>query len=132
VRSVAIGSLICLVAGFEIYRVSQPETRLLFADRRYFLADREAVLKRLENESGKQLVMVKYGPRHSVHEEFVFNDADIDSSRIVWARAMSGGKDAELLAYYPNRRAWLLESNGTITLRPYNGSPAETVTIRTH
>ena len=75
---------------------------------REFISERERVTSLIANQPGQHLVLVAYGPHHNIHFEWVFNEADIDSSRIVWARSMSDNKDEELLRYYPNRRAWTL------------------------
>lgn len=60
-------------------------------------------------QPGQQLVFVQYTPEHVVHREWVYNGANLDAAHIVWARAMDRAKDEELLRYYPQRRAWLLE-----------------------
>jgi hypothetical protein len=52
----------------------------------------------------------------------LYNDADIDASRIVWARSLSAEKDSNLLDYYADRTKWRVEvKNGTFTLRSLNG-----------
>jgi hypothetical protein len=38
----------------------------------------------------------------------VFNNADIDGSKVIWARDM-GAQNVELLQYFNQRRVWLLE-----------------------
>jgi hypothetical protein len=58
---------------------------------------------------GKILVFVRYSPQHIFQEEWVYNDADIDGARIVWARDLGPSEDAQLRAYYPGRTALLLE-----------------------
>jgi hypothetical protein len=58
---------------------------------------------------GKILVFVRYSPQHIFQEEWVYNDADIDGARIVWARDLGPAEDAEMRAYYPDRTALLLE-----------------------
>jgi hypothetical protein len=58
--------------------------------------------------SGKQLVFVRYGPRHAF-QEWVHNGADIDKSRVVWAHDLGAAENLELLHYYPDRTYWLLE-----------------------
>ncbi|HEX3683839.1 MAG TPA: hypothetical protein VHU83_14995 [Bryobacteraceae bacterium] len=56
---------------------------------------------------GKQLVFVRYGPRH-MFQEWVHNASDIDGARTVWAHDL-GAENEKLLRYYPDRSAWLLE-----------------------
>lgn len=68
----------------------------------------------------RYLVIVRYSAEHSPHVEYVFNRADIDSSRIVWARDMGEAKNKELLDYYPDRRVWLLQPDPPLlSLTPY-------------
>ena len=50
-----------------------------------------------------------YGETHHVDEEWVHNAADIDSSKVVWARDADAADNARLLRYFSNRRAWLLD-----------------------
>ncbi|HMP06564.1 MAG TPA: hypothetical protein PJ982_09460, partial [Lacipirellulaceae bacterium] len=72
-------------------------------------AERAAIVERLEATPERHLVLVKYGPQHNCHAEWVFNGADVDGSKIVWARTMDDVLDAELLDYFADRKAWLLE-----------------------
>jgi len=72
----------------------------------------------------RHLVIVRYSPEHSPHVEYVFNSADIDNSRIVWARDMGEAKNKELLDYYPDRRVWLLQPDAPpLSLVPYASAP---------
>ena len=81
---------------------------------------RTAVIQQLALAPGKQLVFVRYWPRHIFQNEWVYNDADIDHSRIVWARDLGSPEDQNLLHYYPERTAWLLEPDATPPkLSPY-------------
>jgi hypothetical protein len=54
-------------------------------------------------------VIVRYAPDHVPHEDWVYNDADIDGALVVWAREMDAGRNAALLHYFHDRHAWLLE-----------------------
>ena len=58
---------------------------------------------------GKLLVFVRYYPQHIFQDEWVYNAADIDSARIVWARDLGEAEDEKLRSYYPDRAVWLLE-----------------------
>ena len=52
---------------------------------------------------------MRYRPDHEILEEWVYNDADIDGAKVVWARDMGTAKNQELLDYYKDRRVWLVE-----------------------
>jgi len=69
---------------------------------------RVAIGDQLARAPGKQLVFVRYGQRHMFHN-WIHNAADIDGSRIVWARDLGAEEDEQLLRYYPDRKAWLVE-----------------------
>lgn len=88
-------------------------------------AAREQVVRKLEATPGAHLVVVEYAPDHNVHQEWVYNAADIDRSRIVWARAIPGRDLTPLLDYYQNRRIWTLKPDvSPPELEPYPGHPA--------
>ncbi len=72
---------------------------------------RAALQSRLEQEGGRHLILVRYLrplPRGLGHEDWVWNRADIDIAPVVWAREMNPQQDQELLAYFRDRRVWLL------------------------
>jgi hypothetical protein len=71
-------------------------------------AGRIEIGQRLASAPGKQLVFVRYSPLHVFHE-WVYNGADIDSARIVWANDLGASENEKLRRYYPDRAAWLLE-----------------------
>jgi hypothetical protein len=63
-------------------------------------------------ESGKkQLIFVRYHLSKDDLEEWIYNRADIDASPVVWAHDMGPQENLKLLAYYPDRQAWLFEPN---------------------
>ena len=76
--------------------------------------------RKLESLPGKHLVIVRYSPGHSVWDEWVFNNADIDGSTVVWARDMGDNENKELIRYFKERHIWLLwPDQRPLELRPY-------------
>jgi len=71
--------------------------------------DRVAILKEMNQRPGDHLILVRYGPDHIVDHEYVYNPADIDSAKTVWAQDMGPERNKELLDYYKNRDVWLLQ-----------------------
>ena len=69
---------------------------------------------------GGQLVLVRYNADHDLQIEWVYNEADIDNSKVVWARDMGQTANEELLRYFKSRRVWLLEPDEKpVKLSPY-------------
>lgn len=63
---------------------------------------------------GKLLVFVHYSPNHVYQNEWVWNSADIDSSRIVYARDLGPAEDENLIRYYPDRKVFILEPDFSV------------------
>ena len=74
---------------------------------------RAQVLAELERNPGPQLAIVRYAPDHEPFDDWVYNAADIDKSRVVWAREMPLGGSRDLLKYFRNRKAWLVEPDAS-------------------
>jgi hypothetical protein len=70
--------------------------------------ERARILAQLEQHGSYHLVLVRYGPRHSPLQEWVYNEADIDRAKVVWAREMDTAHNRKLLEYFKDRHAWLL------------------------
>ncbi|HEV8060037.1 MAG TPA: hypothetical protein VGP68_09195 [Gemmataceae bacterium] len=73
-----------------------------------FMIQRMDIEKRVRAVRGNHLVIVKYGKEHNIHEEWVYNGADIDHSRIIWARDMGEKDNQALERYYHDRHIWQL------------------------
>jgi hypothetical protein len=69
---------------------------------------RIAINRELAKSPGRQLVFVHYGPQHAFHE-WIHNDADIDSTRVIWATDDGADVNEILLDHYPDRKAWIVE-----------------------
>ncbi|HJZ95203.1 MAG TPA: hypothetical protein VKE70_01775 [Candidatus Solibacter sp.] len=86
---------------------------------------RAQVLRQLAAAGGKHLILVRYSPHHEFHYGVVFNDADIDRSPVIWARALDEASNKALANYYHDRSVWFFnpdESPATLvplTDRPY-------------
>jgi hypothetical protein len=76
-----------------------------------FGADRQRLLEKLNQAPGQHLVVVQYGENHDPLQEWVYNEANIDGSKVVFARLMDIEQNQKLFAYYPDRYVWLLRVN---------------------
>lgn len=79
------------------------------------------VNQQLAEIPGQVLVFVRYSPRHIFQDEWVYNEASIDSARIIWARDLGPEENDKLRALYPGREALLLEPD----MKPPRLSPYE-------
>lgn len=65
----------------------------------------------LQRAPGHHLVLVQYSDHHNYLQEWVYNRADIDGSRIVWARTMSARENQRLFDHFSDRRIWWLDAD---------------------
>jgi hypothetical protein len=95
---------------------------------------RAEVETRLEQLQGPQLAIVRYAPDHCALYEWVYNRADIDAAKVIWAREENPEADRALLRYYNNRTVWLVEPDTMpTTVVPYTGpGPAPIATYRSY
>ena len=70
---------------------------------------RAGVLAELERQPGKQLVIVRYSQNHNPVWEWVYNSAEIENSKVIWAREMGRAEDRKLVDYYKERNVWLVQ-----------------------
>jgi hypothetical protein len=84
-------------------------------------AGRQPIISELDQRPGQHLVLVRYSPtlyKLDIHKnemwppsgvwEWVYNGANIDDQRVVWAHDMGPAENEELIHYYKHRRVWLL------------------------
>ncbi len=72
---------------------------------------RVEILKKLSHTTEQHLVIVHYSANYDGQREWVYNDADIDASRVIWAREMSPAENEQLVDYFKNRQIWLLDAD---------------------
>lgn len=93
-----------MVFGFNVWtRSTAPTEAWCYA--------RQAIMDELRDLPGQHLVVVKYSDEHSPHEEWVYNRADIDHAKVVWARPMAPENEQELIRYFSDHKLWLLEAD---------------------
>jgi hypothetical protein len=80
-----------------------------------FAAKRQYAQQSMELRPGKHLILMRYNDDHNVHEEWVYNGADIDDAKVVWARSMGPEKDQALIDYFRKlpgtRTVWMTEQD---------------------
>jgi len=87
---------------------------------------RAAIAQTLSNTPGKHLIMVRYEEDHNLHDEWVYNGAEIDTAKVLWARELDPAQNAKLFAYFRDRQVWLVEPDTDNTeLIPYQGPPVQ-------
>ncbi len=75
--------------------------------------ERASVLRQLEALPGRQLAIVRYTPEHDPLDDWVYNAADIDGAKVVWARDMGATENEALIRYFKDRTVWLVQPDST-------------------
>ncbi len=74
---------------------------------------RANVLRQLQQTPGQQLVIVRYGPHHDIGREWVYNGANIDAAKVVWARDLGQDRNQELFQYFRDRNTWVVDADAS-------------------
>jgi hypothetical protein len=81
---------------------------------------RAAIAEKLAHTPGKHLILVRYSEDHNIHDDWVFNGAEIDAAKVLWARELGEQQNARLFAYFKDRQVWLVTPDDDNTkLIPY-------------
>jgi hypothetical protein len=81
---------------------------------------RAAIIDKLNRTPGKHLVVVRYSEDHNIHDDWVFEGAEIDNAKLLWARELDPEQNAKLFAYFKDRKIWLVTPDDDNTyLEPY-------------
>ncbi len=75
------------------------------------LLARDRILRTLERQAGNHPVIVHYRDDHSADVEWVYNAADIDRSKVVWAQDMGFAKNGELAEYFKGWKIWTVDAD---------------------
>jgi hypothetical protein len=110
--------LFAATAGYALNRQCDPKHWTCQGD-----PSRQVIQDRLSHTPGKHLILVRYEPdNHNIHDEWVYNGAEIDTAKVLWARELDEKQNAKLLAYFKDRHIWLVEPDSDNTeLVPYSG-----------
>jgi hypothetical protein len=117
-RPVGIALAVGLCLGSALSGFRLVDARYLYY-RPVPLSGRSVTARLLESTAGSHLVFVRYGPDHSVHDEWVYNRADIDAAKVVWANDLGEDRNRQLMQYLAGRKVWLVEPDNGARLQPY-------------
>ena len=69
------------------------------------------IAAKLQQIPGDHLVFVKTKTDEMNLFQWIYNEADIDHSRVVWARDLGADRNSQLQAYFAARQVWLTDPN---------------------
>ena len=88
---------------------------------------RQGIQDKLSQTAALHLVIVHYDADHDPRNEWVYDGADIDHSKVVWARDLGPEGNRELLRYFRNRKLWTVNPDHLPpALSPYMDNVAST------
>jgi hypothetical protein len=73
--------------------------------------DRAAIVASLDRLPARHLVFVTYRPEHVFTYEWVYNEAEIDRAKVVWARDLGAEANRRLMDYFGDRQAWTVDAD---------------------
>jgi len=125
-RAIVVSCVLLAVVRISAPILGIPLTRpklTTWASENYKFPERPATVSVLKGLRGSHLVFVKNRTDQS-ELDWVYNVADIDASKIVWALDLGPVDNQELINYFSMRKVWILDPKGTPpTLMPYPFSP---------
>lgn len=124
VACVALGGLRLFAEPLRIAPPEWPPSNWNFTwfGPEHFGVERASFEKRLEELPGRQLVIVRYGKKHNPLDEWVYNQPNLNRSKVIWARNMSSADNLDLIRHYRNRQVWLVEPDAMpARMVPYPG-----------
>jgi hypothetical protein len=97
--------LVCVLTAPVVW------SRLLNKNAEGWYRERARVAAQLEEAPGKHLVFMRYSVAHNPTREWVFNGADLQNTKVLWAREMDPTKDRQLMEMYDHRTVWVVEAD---------------------
>jgi hypothetical protein len=92
---------------------------------------RAVIAEKLSRTPGKHLILVRYEHDHNIHDEWVYNGAEIDGAKVLWARELDPAQNAKLFAYFQDHQFWLVTPDSDNTyLAPYAPPDASAGNVR--
>lgn len=114
---VLLDMFLSVKAGMQV--VGGPELRA-------FSRERSKIEDRVNSTPGNHLILVRVGPDHNAAAEWIYNRADIDRARIVWARELDDASNARVREYFKNRSVWLVKVDADPIRLTRLADPSET------
>lgn len=136
----------CLILGSVIYlqlfSYKQPQMKKDFSADRALLTEglstntkvkidlprkatffKDEMEKVVEGLPDRYIAIVSYAPNYDFHDEIIFNKADIENAKMVWAHDLGAEKNKSLLGYYNNRKVLHVKiDGGGIEIEPVNSN----------
>ena len=66
---------------------------------------------------------MRYTEDHNIHDDWVYNGANIDTAKVLWARELSPEQNSKLFAYFKDRQIWLATPDTDNTYLEYYTPP---------
>lgn len=112
-RIAVASALVLSVSAFMLYQYAKGYLFYYQAPEFEFGAHRAALIDQLSRRDRPQLVLVHYkNPSVCDLVEWVYNGADPDGQKVLFAHDLGAAEDKALLSYYRNRTQWLLTPQG--------------------
>lgn len=74
---------------------------------------KSAIEKSVKQFPYKYIAIVSYDVGYNVHDEIVYNKADIENSNLIWAYDLGAEKNKALLNYYSDRKILMIKVSGS-------------------
>ena len=107
VRPLIVPALFCLAA---IFMARSAHEKIQEENRPFSMRIQRAnLIRQLEQQSVKHVVLVRHTSETHDDDAWVYNQADIDEAKIVWAHDMDPQENCKLVNYFKDRVVWSLD-----------------------